>query len=151
LSPKRRLYLNFKAMNVLSTIKVPAKLEYLHRIMDGISQCARELGFDQKRISEIELAGEEALVNIFNYAYQGNVGDVEVICKLDRNERLIIEIIDSGTPFNLLSIEEPDTTVDISERRIGGLGVFLVKKLTDDVQCRREGEKNILTLIINKK
>ena len=57
-------------MHVLSNIKHPAKLEYLHQFINAVSRCAKEIGFSQKRMGEIELAAEEALVNIFNYAYQ---------------------------------------------------------------------------------
>ena len=137
-------------MQLLSNIKLPAKIEYLRELMSSVSHCAKEQGFNQKRISEIELAAEEALVNIFNYAYQGNVGDVEVICKLDPQDRLIIEILDSGVPFDMLSLGEPDTTADISERKVGGLGIFLIRKLMDDVQYQHEGTKNVLSLIVNK-
>jgi anti-sigma regulatory factor (Ser/Thr protein kinase) len=56
----------------------------------------------------------------------------------------------SGFPFNVLSVEDPDITAGISERQIGGLGVLLMKKLTDSVQYRYEGDKNILTLIFLK-
>jgi len=136
-------------MHVLSSIKLPAKLDNLYRFMDVVSRCAKEQGFTQKRINEIELAMEEALVNIFNYAYQDNTGDVEVICSLN-NDLFIVDIIDSGIPFNVLSHKDPDLTSDISEREIGGLGVFLMKKLTDDIQYRRENEKNILRFVINK-
>jgi anti-sigma regulatory factor (Ser/Thr protein kinase) len=137
-------------MQLLSNIKLPAKIEYLRKLMSSVSHCAREQGFNQKRISEIELAAEEALVNIFNYAYPGNEGDVEVICKLDPQDRLIIEILDSGVPFDMLSLGEPDTTADISERKVGGLGIFLIRKLMDDVQYQHEGTKNVLSLIVNK-
>lgn len=137
-------------MKVLSHIKLPARLEYLQTFVDFVSSCAGEQGFSQKRINEIELATEEALVNIFNYAYKEREGEVEIICKLDKNNNFILEIVDSGFPFNVLSVEDPDITADISERQIGGLGVLLMKKLTDSVQYRYEGDKNILSLIVFK-
>lgn len=137
-------------MKVLSRIKLPARLEYLQKSMDLISSCARDQGFNQKKILEIELAAEEALVNIFKYAYKDREGDVEIICGLDNNENFILEISDTGEPFNVLSVADPDITADISERQIGGLGVFLMKKLTESVQYRYEGNKNILSLIVFK-
>ena len=99
---------------------------------------------------EIELAAEEALVNIFKYAYEGTTGDVEIICKIDDADRFILEIIDTGIPFNLHSVRDPDISADISDRSIGGLGVFLMKKLMDAIHYRREGNKNILSLIMHK-
>jgi len=137
-------------MKVLSQIKIPARLEYLQKSMNLISSCARDQGFNQNKILEIELAAEEALVNIFKYAYKTREGDVEIICGLDNNENFILEISDTGEPFNVLSVADPDITADISERQIGGLGVFLMKKLTESVQYRYEGDKNILSLIVFK-
>jgi serine/threonine-protein kinase RsbW len=136
-------------MHVLSTIKLPAKLDNLYKFLDVVSSCAKGQGFAQKRINDIELAIEEALVNIFNYAYQDNTGDIEVICSLD-NDLFMIDIIDSGIPFDLLLHKDPDLTSDISKRQIGGLGVFFIKTLMDDVKYRRENDKNILSFFINK-
>lgn len=137
-------------MHILSTIKLPAKVENLYKFMNTISRCAKEQGFTQKKINNIELALEEALVNIFNYAYQDNNGDVEVTCFIDNEDKFIVDIIDSGIPFNVLSYKDPVLTSDISERKIGGLGVFLMKKLTDDIKYRRENDKNISRFVILK-
>ncbi len=138
-------------MQAPSSIKLPAKLESLERLIGFVSDCAAGEGIERKRITEIEIATEEALVNIFNYAYEGKDGDVEVVCRADNNDRFIIEIMDLGVPFNLLSLQEPDTSLDISDRQIGGLGIFLIRNLMDDVQYRREESRNILTLIASKK
>ena len=136
-------------MQMLLSLKLPAKLENLQKFMNSISDCARTEGFGQKRIDEIELALEEILVNIFNYAYPKSPGDVEVNCKLETG-RLIIEIIDSGIPFDVTSLTDPDLTADVGERKIGGLGIFLVKKMVDEVKYRREEDRNILTLTVKK-
>jgi serine/threonine-protein kinase RsbW len=131
----------------MSKIKLPARIEHLERSVQFVSGYAREQGFTDKRITEIELATEEALVNIFNYAYPENIGEVELTCKMDDN-RFIIEIVDTGIPFNIESVSEPDLTADISDRKIGGLGVFLIRKMVDEVRYRREDDKNILTFIV---
>lgn len=137
-------------MRILETIKIPAKLEYLHRCMHLVSSCAKQQGFDNRRINEIELVTEESLVNIFNYAYGGGGGDVEIACLLDRDEMFIIEITDAGVPFNILDVPDPDVCADIDHRNIGGLGIFMIRQLMDDVKYRREGGKNILTLMVRK-
>jgi serine/threonine-protein kinase RsbW len=137
-------------MELLSNMKLPTKLEYLGEIMSSLSHCDKKHGFSAKRISEIAQATEEVLVNIFRYAYHDEIEDVEVTCKLGQEGRLIIEIVDSGVPFDMLSLGEPDTTADISERKVGGLGIFLIRKLMDDVQYEHEGAKNVLSLIVNK-
>ena len=136
-------------MRILFNIKLPAKLENLGRWTGAVSECAREQGFDQKQIGRIELALEEALVNICNYAYPEEPGDVEVNCKED-NGHFFIEIIDSGNPFDMTSLPAPDLSSSIEERKIGGLGIFLIKKMVDEVKYRREGSFNILNLTIKR-
>ncbi len=136
-------------VEVLSTIRVPAKLDHLHALIGMVSNCAKEQGLGEKRINEIEVAAEEALVNIFHYAYQGQGGDVEISCKVERGRTFIIEIIDAGMPFDPLAVSEPDTTLDVAERQVGGIGVFLIKKLMDEVTYRRDGNKNILALAVD--
>lgn len=134
-------------MQILFSLKLPARLENLRRFLEPVSECAKTEGFDQKRIQEIELALEEALVNIFKYAYPEAPEDVEVGCGME-NDHLIIEIIDSGIPFDMTSLSDPDVTADVEERKIGGLGIFLVKKMVDEVRYRREKDRNILTLAV---
>ena len=136
-------------MRTLLNIKLPAKLENLERWAEAVSECAKEQGFDQKKIGKIELALEEALVNICKYSYPDEPGDAEVSCKQD-NSRFIIEIVDSGIPFDMTSLPAPDVTSSIEERKIGGLGIFLIKKMVNDVSYRREGNFNILKLTIKR-
>jgi len=135
-------------MNFVSEIKLAAKLENLEMLIQSVTTCAREQGFSDNKLPVIELAVEEAFVNICKYAYHYGEGAVEIRCKLD-DDRFIIEIIDWGMPFDITSLPDPDITQDISERKIGGLGVFFIKKMSDDIRYRREDNKNILTLVIN--
>jgi len=137
-------------MAVLTSLKVSTKMENLGRLIESVSGCAKAQGFDQERISKIELAAEEALVNIIHYAYLERPGDVEMICQVDRG-RFIIEIIDSGIPFDVTATPDPDVTAGIQEREPGGLGIFFMKKMMDEVRYRRENDRNILTLIIQKR
>lgn len=136
-------------MRLLLNIKLPAKLENLGRWMEAVSECAKEQGFDQKKIGRIELALEEALVNICNYSYPEEPGNAEVSCKQD-NRRFIIEIVDSGIPFDMTSLPAPDVTSSIEKRKIGGLGIFLIKKMVDGVKYRRKGSLNILNLTMKR-
>ena len=137
-------------MRLLLNIKLPAKLENLGRWMDAVSECARKQGFDQKKIDKIELALEEALVNICKYSYPEEPGNAEVSCKQSKS-RFIIEIVDSGVPFDMTSLPAPDLTSSIEKRKIGGLGIFLIKKMVDGVKYRREGSFNILNLTMKRR
>jgi anti-sigma regulatory factor (Ser/Thr protein kinase) len=134
-------------MRLLSELKLSAELSNLRIFVEFVSKCANEEGISKGRITEIGVATEEALVNICNYAYPDQVGEVQVICMVDDKDRFVIEIEDSGIPFNILGVGEPDLTEDIAERRVGSLGVFIIKKLMDEVHYRREDNKNIVKLI----
>jgi serine/threonine-protein kinase RsbW len=137
-------------MDIPATITLPAKLDSLYDFMGFVSSCARKHSFSNERITEIELALEEILVNIIKYAYKDCSldGDIEITCRLADAQSFVIEIVDSGMPFDILSVREPDITADIDERQIGGLGIFFVKRLMDDVRYRREENRNKLTLVI---
>lgn len=137
-------------MDELSRVILPASLESLEQLITFVSTSAREAGVETKKVSELEIVTEEALVNVFNYAYGEVRGDVEVVCGLEGAESFVVEITDSGTPFNILSTADPDISADVSERKIGGLGIFLIKKMTDDVRYRNEEGRNVLTLVMKR-
>ena len=132
----------------MSSIQLPAKIENMEQLIQFISDAARAHGFSGKRIKEIELASEEVLVTIINYAYPDCQGNIKISCMQDLLKSLIIEIEDTGIVFDMLSIKEPDISADISDRQIGGLGVFLVRKLIDEVIPHRKDSKNILKLVV---
>lgn len=132
----------------MSSIQLPAKIENMEPLVRFISDIARKLGFSGKRIKEIELATEEALVNIINYAYPDHSGDIKVTCTQDPSKALVIKIEDTGIAFDILSLKDPDIAAGISDREIGGLGVFLIRKLMDKVQYQRKNKKNILELVV---
>lgn len=134
----------------MSKIKLPAKIGSLVELIQFVTKNAERLQFSQKRIQEIQLAVEEALVNIFHYAFPEGGGEVEVTCRQDDMNKFIIEIEDTGIAFDVLSVSDPDIHADISERKEGGLGIYLIKKMVDDVRYRREGDRNILTFTLNR-
>jgi len=137
-------------MQTLSTINLPAKLENLESVQRSVAECARSQGFDPSPIGRMELALEEAWVNICNYAYPQKSGDVEINCKR-YHDRFIIEIIDSGIAFDITARPDPEFDADVTRRKIGGFGVLLIKKSVDAVHYRRENNRNILTLIMELK
>ena len=99
----------------------------------------------------INLALEEAVVNVMEYAYPGrNDGKVFVeYVKVNEEDgqRLVFTISDSGVPFDPTKRADADITLPAEDRPIGGLGIFLVKQLMDEVRYERCEEKNILTLV----
>ncbi len=134
----------------MAKISKQAKTNHLHSFIEFVTSNAIKCGLSQKRTTEIELATEEAVINIINYAYEDITGDIEITCKKDNESHFIIEIVDEGQYFDVLSKEEPDLTSDIDERAIGGLGVFFMKQFIDEIKYRREGDKNRLTLVVQQ-
>ena len=124
-----------------------ATLENLEPMLDFIEQGAKEIEFDARVLTRIRLASEEALVNVINYAYRDKQGSLEIIYDIKDGKRLVVSIIDSGAPFDPLSMPEPDITSPMEKRKIGGLGIYLVRSIMDEVSYRREKGKNILTLV----
>jgi len=132
-----------------ANIRVPAEIGSLQPLLEFVGSCLTSQGFGEERLREIELAMEEILVNIFNYAYPDQKGEVEISCRCDGGNGLLVEVSDQGVSFDPLSlVVEPDLQADVAERAIGGLGVFFVKQLIPGVRYRREEGRNILTLPI---
>jgi serine/threonine-protein kinase RsbW len=118
-------------------------MENLGSLTSFISERVRDQGMTPERVGEIQVVLEEAFVNICRYAYAEGRGDVEVRC-FSEGGNAVIEIIDSGLPFDITAQQLPDITADIHERKIGGLGCLLIRKLIGMVIYRREDGKNIL-------
>ncbi len=130
-------------------IRAPARLDNLYPLLGFVTSYAKRHGAGEERIQEIELVMEELLVNIFNYAYSDKPGDVAIVCRSDDAGRFLIEIADDGIPFNILTRQEPDLDTGIEERSVGGLGIFIVRRLVQEIRYRREGGRNILTLTVD--
>ena len=136
-------------MKRIASLILPAKLEHLPAFIATVTGAAESGGVEPKKVFNVELTLEEALVNIMNYAYEGKAGDIEVVCRSDNREWFVVEIIDSGKAFDVTSVPPPDLTTDLSERKVGGLGLLFIKSLIDGAAYRREGEKNVLELRIS--
>ncbi len=98
-----------------------------------------------KAVMQITVCVEEMYVNVAHYAYGENKGDVKMI--FDYSDGCAsITFIDSGMPFNPLEMETPDITLSAEDRKIGGLGIFMVRKSMDEVSYSYEDGKNIFTM-----
>ncbi len=117
------------------------------RLLDFIITQAEKAGFSEDEQTQIRVGCEEVLVNITKYAYPETPGDVSVTCKKTLNTRQLTVIIqDWGIPFNPLSQPQPDITAPVDTREIGGLGIYLTRRVMDEVNYKRENDSNILTL-----
>ena len=104
------------------------------------------MGFDSKHLYQIELASEEALVNVIHYSYADLGGVIEIGIET-RSDRLLIRISDGGAAFNPLAKKTKQPNVSLEEREMGGLGLLFIRKCMDEVSYQRKGNRNILILI----
>ncbi|MFZ5453606.1 MAG: ATP-binding protein [Thermodesulfobacteriota bacterium] len=130
----------------MDSLRLPARLESMEAVRSFIKEKIRGWNLDARLANRVELALEEALVNISRYAYPHYQGEVEVRCSLGDTGRLYLEIHDWGIPFNPLERLRPDPAQDLSSRRVGGWGVALMRHMADDLQYLFAQGKNILYL-----
>ncbi len=134
----------------MSKLTYPAQFEYLDEIRSHVGREARAAGFDDKAVYAIQLAADEAASNIIEHAYAG-VSDASFDLTCDfKNDRMVMTFSDHGKSFDITRVAKPDVKADLSERKIGGLGIYLMYKLMDDVQYKTAGSVNTLTLVKRK-
>ncbi len=102
-------------------------------------------GFSSEEILDTQLAVEEVVTNIIVHGYKKAGCPVEISCRFIPGAAMI-RIADSAPPFDPLSIPEPDLGGDIDKRRIGGLGIYLLRRIMDGISYRYENGRNILTM-----
>ncbi len=131
----------------MQSVQFTAKFEFLDEIREFVGDIARAGGFGAKDVYNIQLAADEAASNVIEHAYEGvNDGLMELSCGVSGNTITII-LVDHGESFDPSAIPLPDLKADLSERKIGGLGIFLMRKLMDEVHYEIKPNKgNILTM-----
>ncbi|MEN6443516.1 MAG: ATP-binding protein [Methanoregula sp.] len=132
-------------MNHLDIV-IPAQPDEIPKVTADIEEILRSQDFSPEAILDVQLALEEVLVNIINYGYRGRAGNIAICCDASPSQ-VSLEISDSGPAFNPLSMPEPDVTSGIDERRVGGLGIYLVRQVMDTVTYHHKNHKNILRLV----
>src|SRR5947209_5696086 len=111
---------------------------------------AQAAGLPEHCWSHVDLVVEEILVNIASYAYAENAnGVVEISYAVPREGLLSIEIADRGDEYDPLTLREPNLPSSLDDRPVGGLGIFLVRQLTESVDYRRDGGWNRLRIGIS--
>jgi len=128
------------------SITLPNNIEEIPQLADFVEEICELVGYDPATTMSMNLALEEAVVNVMNYAYpSGAQGEVNIEAMADNNYLTFI-IRDRGIPFDPTVKKDVDTTLSAEERPIGGLGIYLVRQLMDSINYEREHGKNVLTL-----
>lgn len=133
------------------TVKYSADFENLDAIRELVGEFARRAGFDEKTVYSIQLATDEACSNVIEHAYKGIPGgEIEISCQTT-DEQIAVIVRDHGRVFDFSSAREPNLSPQLSERQIGGLGIYFIRRLMDEVRFESNGEAgNTLTMIKKK-
>ena len=126
---------------------VDAVLESVTEITEKVDTILDSNGCPFKVKSQIDVAIDELLGNIVMYAYSGEKGKAIITVDTSVDNQITIVFADAGIPFDPTAKEDPDITLEADERQIGGLGIFMVKKMMDSVVYERKDDKNVLTIV----
>lgn len=132
-------------MNMSETIELKALIENYSQLSDWWHNIVACWNLNNVLLNKIDVCLEEIYVNIASYAYGDKTGMVNISADKSDNE-ITLKFTDEGISYNPLQKENPDITLSLDERPIGGLGIFMVKEMTKDIEYKREGNKNILIL-----
>lgn len=112
----------------------PARLASLAEIVDFVTNAARAAGLDDAGVYSIQIAVDEACTNIIQYGYKGRP-DGQIECQCDLNaDGLTVTLCDQGVCFDPTLVPPPDTTSKLEERQVGGLGIYFIRQMMDELQ-----------------
>lgn len=133
------------------TMTFPGHFDSLARIGKFVARAAAAAGFGATAAYAVEMAVDEACTNIIEHAYGGEGrGDIECSCRVNRHG-LTVTLRDYGRPFDPSRVPEPDINASLEERKEGGLGLYLIRKLVDEVHFEFTPDSgNILTMVKRK-
>lgn len=123
------------------------RVEEIPCLAEFVETICESAGVSHSLMMNLDLVLEEAVTNVMLYAYpEGTAGQVEVEC-MSEDGLLTFQIRDAGAPFDPTQQADADVTLGVQERPIGGLGIFLVRQIMDEVRYERKNDKNVLTLV----
>lgn len=133
--------------NLRYEMETDAENDNLPKVLAFLEQHMEAIGCSPKNQIQISVAAEEIFVNIANYAYKPNSGKATIRIEIAENPTVAyISFLDSGKPFDPTRKLDPNITLSAEERQIGGLGIFMTKKMMDEVRYEYVDGKNVLTL-----
>ncbi|MCR5603409.1 MAG: ATP-binding protein [Lachnospiraceae bacterium] len=131
----------------MKEITLEADVKNIPVVTDFVNEVLEEAECPIKVQMQIDVILDEVFANIALYAYGESGGDATVCVDVSDEPKVIsITFKDKGMPFDPLSREDPDVTLSVEDRKIGGLGIFMVKKMMDEVVYRYEDGMNVLTV-----
>lgn len=142
--------LTYKVKNIKKdSITVDSNLENLNTVVEFIESNLNKNNIDLILSNKINVVIDELYSNISNYGYKDTIGKIKVdFDYYDVDRKIVIRIIDNAPKFNPLETNDPDVSAKLEDRGIGGLGIFMVKKMTDSINYKYENNQNIVEFSI---
>ena len=132
----------------MKELTVEAKIENIEAVTDFVNEQLEALDCPMKAQMQIDIAIDELFGNIAHYAYNPEIGQATVRVEvIEEPLSVVITFIDNGVPYDPLAKADPDTTLSVEEREIGGLGIYMVKKSMDDITYEYKDGHNIIKII----
>jgi len=129
-------------------LKIPSQTDNLDLIRNFVAGIAKKVGFNAEDVNKIELAVDEACTNVIEHAYHHNENkNIDIAIKIDY-QKLSVVVTDKGMSFRMEEVKMPDMKTYLAELRVGGLGVYLMKTLMDEVDYQSQpGVKNEVRMV----
>ena len=128
-------------------LRVPADVVQLAAVRAFIRDRAARAGAGPRAIDNLVTAVDESVTNVILHGYRGKPGNVEIdFAHADKS--LVVQLRDQAPPFDPTKMPEPDTSLPLEERPLGGMGILLSRQMTDSITYRRTGDGNELTLVM---
>jgi len=128
------------------TIRITAKVQEIERLHRLVGQFGQLHEIPSRALYSVNLALDEVVSNVVLYGYDEPSDDTITVHVETSGENLLASVQDSGREFDPLSVPIPDLSLTLDARKIGGLGIHLMRSLMDEVQYRRSDGKNILSM-----
>ena len=131
----------------MKELTISATVENIETVTDFVNEQLEAVDCPMKAQMQIDIAIDELFGNIAHYAYAPGEGDATVCVETSEDPRaVIVTFMDKGTPYDPLAKEDPDTTLSADDRKIGGLGIYMVKKSMDEMTYEYKDGQNILKI-----
>lgn len=129
------------------TMRFCADIREMVTIREFVVRASRDLDVDEKVIPDLELVADELCSNVINHGYDGQGGWIEITVQ-PVEQGVQLQIRDWGQSFDPTSVPLPDVTAPLEKRTLGGLGLFLVRRLMDEVRFEASGgDGNVITVV----
>ena len=139
---------------MIKTLELHNDVQEVALLTEWVEQIGEEWALPMSSVFQLNLALEEAVVNVMNYAFPAkevHSFTITADTEIDGNpETMQFSLVDDGVPFDPTQQEAPDVTLSAEERQIGGLGIFLVEQFMETTVYKRENDRNILTMVYRK-